>query len=312
LRGRVTPRHPAEVSIAAFAFPIICIGGPAALGVAGLWQARREPRANSSRPAWTWRLSVASALFCALAFNLVFFVQELFLVIPKALTPGLHPVLFHNNHIWTGDNPIAGLLQGTGAAATLLLGAACLGILIRRPPASATVRLFMAWLALHGLSMALLQVAVGAFAPGNDVGMAMAYLKLDETVRTLAALVALGALAAACLALVRPFLSFASSPAEIETAARRSRFIFRVATLPGFAAVLLIIPFRMPRDVIEVAVLPLVVIIAGVGWIQAGVWRVPDAAPQTSPGPISIVWPAGALAGVLLAFQLLLRPGVQF
>ncbi len=37
---------------------------------------------------WDWKLTLASALLYALAFNLVFFVQELFLVLPKALTPG--------------------------------------------------------------------------------------------------------------------------------------------------------------------------------------------------------------------------------
>jgi hypothetical protein len=39
------------------------------------------------------RLTLSSALLYSLAFNLTFFIQELLLVVPKALTPGLHPTL---------------------------------------------------------------------------------------------------------------------------------------------------------------------------------------------------------------------------
>jgi hypothetical protein len=56
-------------------------------------------------------------LLYTLAFNLTFFIQELFLVVPKALTPGLRPTLFHNNHLWQGEHPLASLFQGTGALA---------------------------------------------------------------------------------------------------------------------------------------------------------------------------------------------------
>ena len=68
------------------------------------------------------RLSVSAALFAAPAFNLVFFVQELALVIPKSLLPGVHATLFHNNHQWVGDAPHIALLQGTGMVADLVVG----------------------------------------------------------------------------------------------------------------------------------------------------------------------------------------------
>ena len=62
--------------------------------------------------AWNTQLFLSS-LFCStLAFNLTFFLQELFLVIPKALVPGVHATLYHNNHGWTGDAAILPLLQG--------------------------------------------------------------------------------------------------------------------------------------------------------------------------------------------------------
>ena len=87
-------------------------------------------------------LVISSALLCTLAFNLTFFLQELFLVIPKALTPGLYPALFHNNHTWTGSNPIAGLLQVTGALADLGSGLLCAVLLAKSLNRSLTLRLF--------------------------------------------------------------------------------------------------------------------------------------------------------------------------
>src|SRR5581483_5666840 len=97
-----------------------------------------------------WRLGASSALFCTLAFNLTFFLQELFLVIPKALTPGLHPTLFHNNHSWTGNNPAVGLLQGTGALADLASGVVFAVLLAGSTDGRATLRLFLFWMAYHG------------------------------------------------------------------------------------------------------------------------------------------------------------------
>jgi hypothetical protein len=84
---------------------LVVLVAPLVLGLMGVRQRRREPT-QESRGAWDWRLTISSTLLSALAFNLVFFVQELFLVVPKALTPGLHPTLYHNNHHWTGDNPL--------------------------------------------------------------------------------------------------------------------------------------------------------------------------------------------------------------
>src|SRR5690606_22846652 len=76
----------------------IGLGGPLLLGLAGL--IARRPGASVA-PSWDWRLVAHSALLYTIAFNLVFFIQELFLVLPKAFTPGLRPTLYHNNHDWT-------------------------------------------------------------------------------------------------------------------------------------------------------------------------------------------------------------------
>src|ERR1044072_2395392 len=97
------------------------------------------------------RLVIGSALLYTLAFNLTFFIQELFLVVPKALTPGLRPTLFHNNHTWEGQHPLASLFQGTCALATIVSGTICLLLLRGDRVRSTTLRLFLVWMAFHGL-----------------------------------------------------------------------------------------------------------------------------------------------------------------
>src|SRR5476651_43789 len=133
------------------AVALVLIVAPLLLGLTGLLTARRAPvQAGSGRAiAWNWKLTITSALLYALAFNLIFFVQELFLVLPKALTPGLRPVLFHNNHTWAGANPLASLLQGTGALAILATGAGC-ALILRCMRSSSLVRLLLIWMAYNG------------------------------------------------------------------------------------------------------------------------------------------------------------------
>ena len=98
-------------------------GVPLLLGLVGilarLGEGRRQPH---RRPRGIGGCSLQSGLLYTLAFNLTFFIQELFLVVPKALTPGLRPTLYHNNHNWEGDHPLERLFQGTGALAIFLTG----------------------------------------------------------------------------------------------------------------------------------------------------------------------------------------------
>jgi hypothetical protein len=166
---------------------------------------------------------LGAVLLCALAFNLTFSWQELSLVVPKALTPGLHPVLFHNDHAWTGHAPTVELLAGAV------------------------------------LAMALAGAWLARACPGG-----------------------------------RPTRDFAWR-----------------SLLTALAAVVVIVPVRLPRDLVEVAFIPLFVNLVGAGWLVFGARFVtrsddPDAA---APG---IVGPALALAVTLLVFQLVLRPGVAF
>lgn len=292
--------------------PSFALGGPVLLGLWGVLRGRAQPRATSPSPAWDWKLILASMLLYALSFSLIFFVQELFLVLPKAFTPGLRPTLFHNNHHWDGDNPLAKLFQGTGAVATLLVAAACAYWLKRCPPRSAAWRLFAIWMVFHGCFQALPQFVVGAIFPGNDVGMAMEYLQWSAAIKTVAALLAMAAIVWIALRLLRPLLSLAARPEQIATPGRRAGFVFRVATLPGLLALPLIVAMRVPGSLDQVAIVPVAEYVIGVWWMQAAAWlAIPARAGETA-SPRSIAIPLLALIALGLAFHLLLRPGVAF
>jgi hypothetical protein len=291
---------------------VVTIGGPVFLGLMGMIRNRHSGTQSSAEgPEWDWTLTVNSALLYALAFNLIFFVQELFLVVPKALTPGLRPTLFHNNHHWDGDNPLARLFQGTGVLAILVTAIALAFWLKRDPPHSTAFRLFMIWMTFHGFFESLPQVVVGAVLPQNDVGMAMDYLRLTPAVKSAAALIALAAIAAIAIWLTRPLLELAQRSSDINKGGKRTRFIFHVATLPALIAIPLIIVFRVPGTIDQVAIVPIAVTVIGISWVQASAWCV-TAQPGDASPTRSSRYPLVAVATLFLVFQLVLRPGIAF
>jgi hypothetical protein len=263
----------------------------------GAWLLRTRP--NTPVPAG--RTVAASALLCALAFNLVFFWQELWLVLPKALVPGLHPILYHNDHDWRGDAPIAELLQGSGAIAALAAGMCALLALRIARRASATGRLFLFWIAFEGLYQALSQLLIGSLLPGNDVGRALHYLGIGAAPKAALTLVALALMVGAGGLLARAY------PFPV-----RGRAFVSAIAVPALACVGLVIPFRLPRPIVEVALIPLLVNLAGIGWVVVGAaWTRPVAAEAPGQAP-TIAGPLLALAVTLLLFQLVLRPGIAF
>ena len=282
---------------------------PAALCIAGSW---RAPAARAPARRWNIRLSLASMLLYVLAFNLTFFIQEFFLALPKALTPGLRVTLYHNNHTWEGTSPLAALFQGTGALATCVSALVCASLLAFAGVRSATLRMFLLWMALCGAFMALPQVAVGALSAGSDLGMAMGYFHLGTVARTAAGLAAMAAMPVIGLLLARAWLAGsggADGPANVR---ERARFVFSTVTLPALVALPVIVVFRVPRSWLEVLFLPVVVTWFGTIWIQAGAcWldsrrRLPAGEPR-----VSLMLPLLAALALLLIFQLVLRPGIR-
>lgn len=254
-----------------------------------------------------WRPIIHSTLAFVVAFNLTFFIQELFLVLPKATVPGLHPTLFHNNHEWVGTAPIAELYQGTGALAILASGLifAIIAAFRQRPS------FFVLWMAFNGLFQSLPQFIVGAIHGGQDVGRAYDYLGLGPAGETMVALTALAAMPVAGIWLGRQFLSAAWDQRQLGSYCCRFGFLLRMAGLPALAALPLIILYRVPREAIEVLAPPVLVPLFGYGWTQIAAFR-PGGARARGSHPTAIV-PLLIAAIILLAFfQLVLRQGISF
>lgn len=295
---------------------IVLVAGPMALALAGSFlsdpSAERGPLNDVVPVIAPWPLMVNSAVAYALAFNIIFFIQELFLVLPKALTPGLRPTLFHNNHTWSGDHPLVALWQGTGALAIIVTGLSCLATLPALRKRSPPARLVVIWLAYHGLIMGLAQIPVGALSRSSDVGMAMGYLGWSLTTKTALALLALVLIVFVALRLTRFVFELAATPDELATATLRSRFVFKAATVAAFFGTLLVLPFRVPRETVEVIGPPIVVAIAGVSWMQTGAWIRRD---NLSLGDAirTIAWPiVVALLVTFALFHLVLARGIHF
>lgn len=288
---------------------LVALVVPLAWGVAEWWRSRASRTSPIASP-WSWRTVLGSMLLCVLAFNLTFFVQELFLVLPKAFTPGLQPTLYHNNHGWAGEHPLAALFQGTGALATAVMGLACLRAVRRGAGRTPVRRMLLVWFAFCGLLMALPQVVIGAISDGSDVGMAMGYLRLPPSVKIVLAGLALAAMPCVALALRRPVLALAGE-GEAATARGRAWHMWKLVTLPALLATVVVLPYRVPREWLEVVLLPVLVLVPGVAWMQASAWRA-----STTGVRLAGTWPLGALLIAAVAvwafFQGVLRLGVPF
>lgn len=295
-----------SLRILAYAAPTFLLGAPLILLGVGLLRTVGEPR---TKRAWDWGLTLTAAVLYALAFNVIFFIQELFLVIPKALTPGLRPILFHNNHDWAGDSPLAELFQGTGAVATVIVAIGCVAWLRRAPPRAQSVRVLAIWLGFHGFMQALPQVVLGAVFPPNDVGRAMTYLGLTPAVRIIAAVVAMAAIVGVCLWATRRLLEV--TPERAETPRGRMAAIFKVGVLPAVIGLVLILPSRVPAGPEQLLIPPVAVALLCGLWLPGMAWG--TTARLAAPTATGFArWPLLAWAIQLAVFQILLRPGVPF
>ncbi len=273
---------------------------------------RNPAQADGPRPDYDWSRRVQSILLCTIAFNLTFLIQEFFLVLPKAFVPGVIPTLYHNDHRWEGTAPIVELFQGTGALAILINGVFCKLLFDRLAFRSDTLKLFTLWMAFEGLFQSLPQFILGAITRSSDVGRAYNYLRLGAAGSTALALIAIAALPLAGLWIGRAFLAFADSEQAVIGWRARTRLLWQVASLPALAAIPLIVPFRVPREPIEVVVLPLIVAVIGAGWVHASAWRPGERLARPAEGRGSVVKTAAVVLLLLLFFHLVLRPGVHF
>lgn len=302
----------ATVQLVVIASLLTVVVGPLLWGAVGMLRSRGTAASVAPRSEWSWRPTIHSTALYAFSFSLIFFIQELFLVVPKALTPGLRPTLFHNNHNWDGDNPLAHLFQGTGALAILLVAIACTAWLKLRPPRGMGWRLFAIWMAFHGYFQSLPQIVVGSVVPQNDVGMAFDYLQLGAGTKLALGLTALPIIAALAIGFAKPLLALAPQAGDIATPGRRSGFMFRIATLPALLALPLIIAMRVPGSLDQVAIVPIAEFVIGVWWLQAAAWSTGSARVAGIAPARSLALPVLAVIAQLLIFQLVLRPGIAF
>lgn len=254
-----------------------------------------------------WTPVIHSMLAFVLAFNLTFFIQELFLVLPKSMVPGLTATLYHNNHDWNGNAAIAELYQGTGALA--IFGSGLIFSLIARNMASPSH--FVLWMAFNGLFMSLPQFVVGAIAPGNDMGRAYDYLAIGPAGESLLAVAAMAAMPVAGVWLGRQFLRAAWDQRQLGSYCCRFGFLLRTAGLPALAAIPIIILFRVPREFIEVIAAPFLVPLLGYGWLQLAAFR-PGLVQARGVRPESTVPLLLAVACLLVVFHWVLAPGITF
>lgn len=290
------------------AMPLVLLVVPILLLLFG-WRAQKGRR-GTAVPRVAFRRVAKSTLAFVIAFNLVFLVQELGLVIPKAFVPGLDPILFHNNHNYTPADPIHALMQGGGFVALIVMAFVCSTLLQRDPPRHAGARLLLAWLTFWAWVMALIQLPSAVLDPGNDLAKPFEYLGYSTTIQIILGIIGLIGIPVATRAIVPDFLAVGPQPVN-----RPTRRMLRMVLLPTFLGLPIIALFRLPGEIDRVIVSPAIMAIIGVIWLMAWSWMVrPDertVAPARNFSPIPWRWVA-ATAVLLAIFQLVLRPGIAF
>jgi hypothetical protein len=192
------------------------------------------------------------------------------------------------------------------------LGLAALAWSARIASRSPSLRLLGLWIGCQGLFQSLPQLVAGAILPGNDVGMAMDFLRLGPAARLCAALVGILALPLAGWVLSREMAALAG-PGESEGGIGSAAFVFQAASLPALLGLPLIFLFRIPGSWDQVYVVPVVVSLLAALWIQAGAfWPARLQGGRSAAGRPS-AWPGLlAVAALLALFQLVLRRGIAF
>jgi hypothetical protein len=271
-----------------------------------LWQWARLLRGRQAggKPGWATALNMG--VLYALAYNTIFFLQELFLVLGKTWI-GIDAVLYHNNHSYESNDPRAELMQGTGAAGIFLVGLLFL-LLERSMKGGGWLRLLSLWLAMNGLLQSLPQFATSMMAPDTDTGQSLTYLGLNSGLAGY--LVSISSFLLIFLLLIyfgRRTLRFAPLGESIRDRALYARQAILFGMLIG---TVLIVPFRIPPfDRILSAVFLLLLtapVMMAFSW-QKGVVTTNSEVNQ------KFFWlPMALLILLLLFFQLVLVPGVVF
>jgi uncharacterized membrane protein YjfL (UPF0719 family) len=253
---------------------------------------------------------INSSVLYAIAFNLIFFLQELFLVLGKKAL-GLKAFLFHNNHTWEGEHPMTSLMQGSGALAIFLIGMICLVIFQFIKNSKSNWKLFVLWLAFHGLVQSLPQVAVAYLEPTTDVGEALVgYLNLSEPFLIILAITSIISIAMVNIWFSRQLLGFVPYDVDLNNPKARFKYIRFIAVGAAFIGSMLLVPFRIPP--IGQAITPFIVFVFSIPWIWSSATVSKHIRRNSSSINEKIYWsPIIFLVLLLIFFQLILVPGVE-
>jgi len=254
---------------------------------------------------------INSAVFFALAFNIIFFLQEVFLVLGKKAI-GLRSFLYHNNHTWEGEHPMASLMQGSGALAIFLIGLICWVIFQRIRNSGSIWKLFIMWLAFHGLIQSTPQVIIGYLNPSTDVGDALVgYLELSEPLLIFLSIASAITMASICIWFSRYLLEFAPPHADLNHPKVRIKYVRYIAVGAAIIGSILVIPFRVfPMGQ---AVTPFIVSAFSIPWIWAAAARIRPIRHVPNNINDKVYWsPILFLLALLIFFRLVLAPGVEF
>ncbi|MDC8002489.1 hypothetical protein POV27_00365 [Aureisphaera galaxeae] len=284
----------------------ILVLGPIIWGINNVVRSRKEGKSKAGNLFW---VLINSAVLYAIAYNLIFFFQELFLVLGKKYL-GLTAYLYHNNHGWDGTHEMETLMQGTGAFGIFVMGLLFLGLLFFFRIKNAVWRLLHVWLLFHALVQSLYQVTVAYFAPESDVGQAFGYLKISGSWLMVFSIVSIIIMIGVCLWLSRFFLGYVREEERVSMGQRLRFFRFMVfgGALVGSLIVLL---FRVPPW--GQAVFPFLILLTVVPWIWAASGLPKKATYFPNRLNSSLQWkPLVFLIALLAVFRLILETGIEF
>ena len=282
---------------------------PLAWGIYGYVKTRKGPTLDIKSKTGALPAIINSGVLYALAFNIIFFIQELFLALGKRWL-GLKAYLYHNNHNWEGEHPMEGLAQGYGAAAILITGIICLLIVRSMKNNTHWLYVFFLWMAFQGFAQSLPQFITAMAAPDTDTGQAFTYLKIGNTLGLVISVVCIFFMLWMGSAYSKFLLRLAPSTDYTANASSRFGYLFRIALLASLIGIILIIPFRiMPWDR---AIAPVMVTLISVPMVFANAWKVkPLITINSSINKKIIVLPVILLVILLFIFQFILAKGVE-
>ena len=277
----------------------------------GIYNLIKYKAISAPKNSATYITLINSAVLYAIAFNLIFFFQELFLVLGKKAL-GLKVFLYHNDHNWVGEHPMTSLMQGSGALAIFLLGLTCLVIFKRIRNSKSIWKLLILWLAFHGLIQSIPQVMVAYFDSGTDVGEALVgYLQLSRPFLIILAIASMIAIAMISIWFSRQLLEFASCDVDLNNIKAKFKYIRFIAVGAAILGSILIVPFRILP--MSQAITPFIVMIFSIPWIWSAAAMSKPIVHTSNKINKKIYWsPIIFLVLLLVFFRLVLAPGLEF